>query len=136
MNLENMKAQAAMILVSCLLAVSCSEKQTVQESGGDAALERATELVSKLNQSIKTDHTLTPAAWNGVPVVSITVENGDADYMPTLESILKAARSFEGELQVAVQTPMEVSDAERASGVRDGKFILAHFNAKTGERIP
>ena len=69
-------------------------------------------------------------------MVSITVENGDSDYMPTLDSILKATGSFEGELQVAVQTPMEVSESERVSGVKDGKFILAHFNAKTGERIP
>ena len=125
-----------MILLFCLLAVSCSENRVIRESGEEEALERATELVSKLNRSIKTEYTLTPAVWSGVPVVSITVEDAASDYMPTVESILKAVSSFEGALQVAVQTPMKPTDAEKASGVKDGKFILAHFDAKTGVRIP
>ena len=131
-----MKVQTAIILTSCLFTVSCTENRAVQESGEAAALDRATELVSTLNQSIKTDCTLSPEVWNGIPVVSITVEDADTDYMPTVESILKAVTSFEGALQVAVQRPIEPSDAEKASGVKDGKHILAHFNAKTGERMP
>jgi hypothetical protein len=125
-----------MILLSCLSAASCSQNRLGQESGEVAALDRATELVSQLNQSIKTEYTCTPAVWNGVPVVSITVEGADSDFMPTVESILKAVSSFEGALQVAVLIPMELSDSEKAAGVKDGKYILAHFNAKTGERIP
>jgi hypothetical protein len=132
----NMRSQIVMILLSCLLAVSCSENRGDQESAEAAALARVTELVFELNQSIKSEYPLAPAVWNGVPVVSMTVENANADYMPTVESILKAASSFEGALQLAVQTPMEVSDAENASGIKDGKFIVAHFDAKTGERIP
>jgi hypothetical protein len=130
------KVHTAMILLCCLSAASCSQNRAVQESGEVAALDRATQLVSQLNQSIKTEYTLTPAVWNGVPVVTITVEDADSDYMPTVESILKAVSSFEGALQVAVQTPMEPSDSEKAAGVKDGKYILAHFNGKTGERIP
>jgi len=131
-----MKVRIAIILLSCLLAVSCSENRTVQESGEEAALGRATELVSKLNQTIKTEYALNPAVWSGIPVVSIEVQTGDTNYMPTVESILKSATSFEGPLQVAVLRPIEPSDAEKASGVKDGKLILAHFDAKTAERIP
>lgn len=132
----NMEVKTAIFLLSCLLAASCSDNRENQESRDAAALRRATELVSELNQSIKPDYTLTPAAWSGVPVVSITVENPNVDYLPTVESILKAVGSFDGELQLAVQTHLEVSDSERASGIKDGKFIVAHFDAKTGERIP
>lgn len=130
------KALSSVILLAGLLFVSCSEDQQHEESGEAVALTRATELVSELNQSIESDYPLAPAAWNGVPVVILTVESADFDYQPTVESIVKAVGSFEGDLQVAVQTPMEISDAERASRVKDAKFIVAHFDARTGERIP
>lgn len=131
-----MKLRNVMILLSCWIAVSCSGNRADRESGEAAALARATELVSELNQSIQPEYPLEPAAWNGVPVVCMNVEDASVEYMPTVEGILEAASSFEGALQVAVQTPMEVSDAEKASRIKNGKFIVAHFDAKTGGRIP
>lgn len=132
----NLKVQSTIILLVCALWTSCSESPQDHEANEQAALTQAKELVSELNQSIKPEHELGAATWNGVPVIIVNVENAGSEYMPTVEGILKAVGSFDGELQVAVQTPMEVSDAEKKSQLKDGKFILAHFDAKTGERIP
>ncbi len=131
-----MKHLTTLILLSCMLAVSCSDNQSAQVTDENEALGRATALVAELSQSVDTDYTLSPAVWNDIPVISITVNSADSDYMPTVESILRFTSSFEGELQLAVQKPMEPSDSEKASGVKDGMFSLAHFDAKTGERIP
>ena len=131
-----MNIQFAALMLFSLCLVSCTDTHTGKETGDNQALERASALVADLKQAVETDYEMSAEAWDGVPVISMTVWDSTFDFASAVEQIKRAVGSFEGELWLAFQRPMGLTESDKAAGVKDGKMILAKFDAKTGERLP
>jgi hypothetical protein len=127
-----------LLALCCIVPAACKDSQSGAGPAESQVLARASAVVTELKQVIQTDYEISPATRNGIAAIIITVEGFPTDFASEVEQVknAEAVRSFEGDLWLDFEQPMDpehISDEERASGVESGRFILATFNAKTGE---
>jgi len=131
-----MKRLTVLSALTVLCLVGCSDSPVSSEGLNDASLAKSMVLVAELKEKIQMDYEMFAESHDGVPVIRIKVEDPASDYASAVGPITEAIGAYEGELWVVFDREIEMTESEKASGMKDPREILARFDAKTGKRLP
>jgi hypothetical protein len=128
-----LRITAALVLV--LAMSSCSPTPVATDKADADKLLSTVVIVDALKQKIDIGYPISAAVYSGVPVVLVDVEDPKSDYASTVQTIVDALGAVEGEITIVYESPVELTEADKESGMKNPKEILGRFDGKTGQKL-